>query len=172
MFCAWPICAGQNGTEFIHIIETTSGARHADDMPAPIFRVAGMRNRLVNLALVVVILIALLPAAALYFASWFAAKHGCSVSAGFSQTCVVDGRDWTPTLVQRLRRRTIDVDRSARGDPCAFLSFTADRESPAGGLTRYGATASVSLPRAPVIFPTNSAPGSISSPSKVSAGDS
>lgn len=57
-----------------------------------------MRNRLVNLALVVVILIALLPAAALYFASWFAAKHGCSVSAGFSQTCVVDGRDWTPTL--------------------------------------------------------------------------
>lgn len=57
-----------------------------------------MRQRLVTIALLIVAVISLLPMAGVYWSSWFAARHGCSVNESFARTCIIDGKDWGPTL--------------------------------------------------------------------------
>lgn len=57
-----------------------------------------MRQTLVTLSLLFIISVALSPMAAVFWSTRFASRHGCSVNEGFAQTCIVDGKDWGPTL--------------------------------------------------------------------------
>ena len=56
-----------------------------------------MRRNLAIL-LILVLLASLTPLFAVIWASWFAARHGCTLHEGFTNPCVVHGHDWGETL--------------------------------------------------------------------------
>jgi hypothetical protein len=57
-----------------------------------------MIRRLAYAALLLGLAICLAPAGGMIWASWFAARHGCTLHEGFQNPCVVDGTDWGGTL--------------------------------------------------------------------------
>lgn len=52
-----------------------------------------MTPRATNLALVVVILVCLLPLAAVFLSSWVADANGCTLNEASTHPCIVAGRD-------------------------------------------------------------------------------
>ncbi|MGO4855601.1 hypothetical protein [Phaeovulum sp. W22_SRMD_FR3] len=56
-----------------------------------------MRRWLVR-ALLVVLLLSLAPLISVLWASWFANAHGCTLHEGFTNPCLVNGKDWGETL--------------------------------------------------------------------------
>lgn len=50
------------------------------------------------IALVLLLAATLFPVPILFFASWFAETHGCTVNEGGIYPCIVNGVDWGETL--------------------------------------------------------------------------
>lgn len=51
-----------------------------------------------TLLLTIVLVICLAPAVSMFWASWFAERHDCILHEGYSNPCIVNGKDWGDTL--------------------------------------------------------------------------
>ncbi|MCP3971932.1 MAG: hypothetical protein GY717_16735 [Rhodobacteraceae bacterium] len=55
-------------------------------------------RRLLYIFLILVLAVCAAPVIMVFWAGWFAERHGCTLHEGFSNPCLVNGQDWGETL--------------------------------------------------------------------------